>query len=156
MNEHLGTDIALYLDGPLNEQDKARIERHLSSCAECREELESMKSLKLRMTRLPQRTAPAALMRDLKKTYGAASWLDTVRNWFTWHNAWKPIGALALTALMAGVWVNRWKSSEEEFIDMDPLVTAHARYQAESLVPSSDMASCGYSGKLAAYYGDEN
>ena len=34
-----------YLDGELNQNDKAELEKHLESCTSCRESLESLKGL---------------------------------------------------------------------------------------------------------------
>jgi hypothetical protein len=40
----LRTLLSSYIDGEVNEQEKHRVETHLAGCAECREELESLRS----------------------------------------------------------------------------------------------------------------
>jgi anti-sigma factor RsiW len=56
INEHEACrqDLSVYIDGRLTQRERARVERHLSSCASCREELSS-----LRMTLSLLRAVPA-------------------------------------------------------------------------------------------------
>jgi hypothetical protein len=117
---------------------------------------EEFQSLRLRLNRLPRRPAPADLMRKLKSEYMGPSWLDRIRAWLAWPVIWKPVGVLALAALLAGAWIAHWKNSEDEFIDDQPLIAAHARYEQEALVPQGDMAHSEFGAHLAVYYGDEN
>ena len=113
-------------------------------------------SLRLSLSRMPRHAAPEKLIRKLKKEYIGNPLLDALRSWFVWPVLWKPVGVLAVVALLAGVWVGKWKSSENNFIDAGPLLAAHARYQSQSLVPQKEIAGSNFGAQLASYYGDEN
>src|SRR4051812_38674665 len=110
---------------------------------------EEHQDLRLSLSRLPRRSAPPKLMRALKRKYIGRPWLDEWRAWFSWPVLWKPVSAFAVGAFLAGLWISKWKSSEAEFVDMQPLAAAHSRYQAESLVPPGDMAGSNFGAQLA-------
>lgn len=117
---------------------------------------EEFQDIRVRLGRLPRRAAPPELLHALKQEFEGGSWSARLRAWFSRPAVLRPVGALALAALLAGAWIAHWKWSERQFIDMQPLTTAHARYQDEALMPPADMAGSNFSGQLAMYYGDEN
>ena len=112
--------------------------------------------LRLRLGKLRQRPAPSALIRSLKRDFIGSSWRDRIFEMFVGPALWKPASVLAVLGLLAGVWMNNWKSTENEMLDIQPLLTAHARYQSESMVPPGDLANSGFGFQLASYYGEEN
>ncbi len=131
----------------MNENIDENIFRHLN---------EEHQDLRLRLSRVPYRSAPPALLHALREKFAPTPTDSHWQRWFAWPVLWKPVGALALGALLAGAWIARWKVSEAELIDMEPLAAAHSRYQAETLVPAADMAGSNFGGQLAVYYGDED
>lgn len=82
-----------YLDGELAPDERARVEDHLSGCAECRREVEVFRSMKRDLAAAaPDGTDP-----------GGSVWRD-VRRRLTWTGGWALV--LAGAALWAGwaVW----------------------------------------------------
>jgi len=55
MNGHLNEQLSAYLDGELNELDRARAEAHLAECGECRAELEALRRVVRRAATLDDR-----------------------------------------------------------------------------------------------------
>src|SRR5258706_2703751 len=158
MNEHIeGELLSSYLDGAVSIDQKTWIKAHLQHCSICHEEAESLQGVKLHLSRLPRREAPTQLMTKLKKQFIGPSWMDRFLNWISQPVVWKPVGALAVTVLLVGPWVlTQTAGSSDEFVDLEPLLAAHNRYQAEGMVPQADMVGSNYSMRLASYYGDEN
>lgn len=117
---------------------------------------EEFKDLRLRLRQLPSRPAPTELISSLKREFIGPSWRDRLIGFFIRGPVWRPVGAVALSALIAVALLTHWKTSEQDFLDVQPLVTAHARYQNESLVPPGDLAGSGFGFQLASYYGEEN
>ena len=50
---HLGERLSGYLDGELTQQDRHLVERHCEACAQCRADLEELKSLRERIAGVP-------------------------------------------------------------------------------------------------------
>jgi anti-sigma factor RsiW len=48
-DSHVGEWLSGYLDGELTQQVRQRVERHLADCEECRENLQELDALRLRM-----------------------------------------------------------------------------------------------------------
>lgn len=104
--------------------------------------------LQLRLSRLPSRPAPPALIAKLKAQHTAAPW------WHAWM--WKPIGALTLATAFFAVWMFTRVESDTNAIDLEPLLASHARYRAESLIPPADMVSSDLSAHLVSYHPDDH
>jgi len=117
---------------------------------------EEFKDLRLRLRALPIHSAPPALLHSLKQQFVGPTWKERFLSLFTGPAMWRPISAVAVAALVAGAWITHWKMSENDLLDVQPLVAAHARYQSESMVPSGDLAGSGFGFQLASYYGEEN
>jgi hypothetical protein len=117
---------------------------------------DEFKDLRLRLRELPARSAPAWLMQSLKKQFIGPSWSDRLSAALRGGPIWRPVGAFVLVGLLAGVWITHSGSSEQDLVDVAPLVAAHARYQSESLVPPGDLAGSGFGFQLASYYGEED
>lgn len=60
MIDQIRNKLNAYLDGELNERSRAQVEEHLQVCADCRDELEGLRSLseRLQAAPLPEFTTP--------------------------------------------------------------------------------------------------
>jgi hypothetical protein len=65
---------------------------------------------------------------------------------------WVPVGAVAAAMLTVGLWMNQARSADE--LPLEPLLAAHARYSAESLVPEEHLVASAYSDQLTALDSD--
>ena len=117
---------------------------------------ETHQDIRLKLGRLPQHAAPAVLLRSLHHQYAETHWIEKIRAWFVWPTLWKPVGALTVAAVIAAAWMSHTRNKLDDYIDMQPLVAAHSRYQAETLVPDGDMAATNFDTQLAMYYGDQD
>ena len=143
MSPHIdGPMMTALLDGQLSASDNARCNGHLASCSACRHELDSLRHLKLVVSTAPRKTMPADLALTLERRFVfAPSWKRTV------PRLWVPLGATA-AALSIGLWMQGLRASEE--IPLEPLLTAHARYSAEGLIPQENLVASTYSDQLAS------
>lgn len=57
-DRHPRADISAYADGELGRQDGERLERHLESCAACRDELAELRALRSALSDLPEVRVP--------------------------------------------------------------------------------------------------
>lgn len=145
-----GQELSNLVDGQVTPARERKILTHLDECLDCNHEFESLSRVKIQYRSLPSHPAPAGLVYQLKKTYAGSA---TRRGWTFW---WKPVGAFAALALLvSGVFWNRG-AADAEFIDLDSLMTAHSRSQADLVVPQADMVRSNFSARLASYYGNEN
>ena len=112
--------------------------------------------LRLRLSRLPHRAAPPALLLRLKREYATTPWRARIKSWFAWPVIWKPASVALASVAVVGLWFNHSRVAEDDVIDMRPLVAAHSRYQAESLVPDGDLVGSNFGAQLANYYSNEN
>ncbi|MFI6818489.1 anti-sigma factor family protein [Nonomuraea sp. NPDC050328] len=62
---HLGENVSALVDGELNHMERERALAHLTFCAECRREVESMRALKSRLRSLDGPAMPADLTMSL-------------------------------------------------------------------------------------------
>ena len=147
MNGHAhGPELSAYLDGALAPDPRARVELHMSSCADCRAELDSLRHLKLALSSAPRKGMPADLALALERRFvaGAAE---------PWYAAalrpiiWAPAGALALATLAVSLWLRSAATLDE--IPLEPLLAAHTRYSAEALVPEDNLVASNYSDQLS-------
>src|SRR5581483_10719185 len=60
-HELLKEDLSAYLDGELSQQEKAKVDGHLASCAECRDELAAARSASAKFRAQAAADAPAGL-----------------------------------------------------------------------------------------------
>jgi anti-sigma factor RsiW len=142
-----GPEISSYLDGALDPERRAGVELHLSSCADCRAELESLRHLKLALSSAPRKRLPADLALSLESRLapGARPWLSRLAR----PVVWAPAGAVGLAVLAVSLWLRSTAALEE--IPLEPLLAAHARYSAESLVPEDNLIAANYSDQVSDF-----
>ena len=70
-HELLKEDLSAYLDGQLSPQEKATVDAHLSSCAECRDELAAARTASARFRAQAAANAPAGLADRVLSMAGA-------------------------------------------------------------------------------------
>lgn len=100
-NEHsyVGERLSAYIDRALPEQERARVQAHLESCAACREELESLLWAKRLLRETPTVAVPRAFVvrrADLEGQNAAKRLLITPRRRTLWATQW----ATALVGLL--------------------------------------------------------
>ena len=146
MSDHIdGIEISAFLDGALAEPERGRVDSHLTACAACRHEFESLRHMKLVLSSAPRKNMPAELALALERRLvtGSPRWKTLLKPAF-----WVPFGAVAAAALTVGVWMNQARAADE--LPLEPLLAAHARYSAESLVPEEHLVASAYSDQLTA------
>lgn len=152
MNQHIeGPEISALLDGALPAADRARVDGHVSSCASCRLELDSLRHMKLVLQSAPRKTMPADLALSLeRRLVHSSAWWTT----FSRPALWVPTGAMAAAALMVGFWIHSTRAADE--VPLEALLEAHARYSAETLVPEDNLVASNYSDQLPSLYADSS
>lgn len=63
---------------------------------------------------------------------------------------WAPAGALALATLAIGVWFRTLDRDPDQYVPLEPLLAAHSRYTAESLLPEDNLVAASYTAYSAA------
>ncbi len=145
MNGHAdGLDLSAYLDGALAPEPRARVELHMSSCADCRAELDSLRHMKLALSSAPRKNMPPDLALALERRFvaGARPWYAAL----TKPAVWAPAGALAVATMAVSLWLRSAATLDE--IPLEPLLAAHARYSAEALVPEDNLVASNYSDQV--------
>jgi anti-sigma factor RsiW len=147
MNEHPeGVEISAFLDGALSPEDRARVDAHVSHCAGCRSELESLRHLKLALSSAPRRTLPADLaLRLERRAVRAPSFFGSLTRPAVWG-----AGALAAAVLAFGLW--RRAAPPVDELPLAPLLAAHARSNAEGPVGGDHLVASAYTDQIAASY----
>ncbi len=130
MNEHIeGVELSSLIDGALDDAARARAAAHLSACAPCRAELESLRAFKRLAADAPRRALPADLALRLERRHVAAPpWALLTR-----PRVWAPAGALAAAALAAALWLRSTQAPAE--LPLEPLVAAHEAAAGQTLTP---------------------
>jgi anti-sigma factor RsiW len=146
--------LSSYLDGQLDAGQKSRIDSHLADCSGCREELESLRYTKRLLASAPRRAMPPELISAIEERLDGASLPRHLWHVLQAPRVFVPAGALAALALFASLWFGVRRDSPEQYIPLEPLLSAHARYTAESLVPQGSLVSSTYSSQLTAQYND--
>ena len=112
-----------------------------------------------RLRSLPRHAAPPALMRTLNHAFlDAPAPRRTIGRWFADVVPLRPVAAFAASVVVLGlvaVGVQR-NARADKGMDVDALLAAHMRYQAENLVPSADPSHADMSAQLVKYYADED
>lgn len=141
--------LSSYLDEQLDAAERGRIDKHLADCPSCREELACLRHFKQVLAGAPRRAMPPELISAIEDGLRRPWWsVRTAPRYFV------PAGALAALALAAGLWLGVKRESPDQSIPLEPLLTAHARYTAESLVPQGSLVSSTYSAQLTAQNDD--
>lgn len=143
MNGHEdGSSISAYMDGALAAAERERVDAHLSSCASCRAELESLRHLKMTFFSAARKTLPPDLALSLERRFTAEPWHAAL----TRPVIWAPVGAVGLAALVVSLWLRSTAALEE--LPLEPLLAAHARYSAEALMPEDNLVASNYSDQM--------
>lgn len=143
--------LSALLDNELSVEETAHVSRHLESCAACREELAHLRHTKAVLAAAPRRAMPpdlvAAIEARLERPAGP---FPRLRRFVTAPRVWAPAGALALAALLMSLWVRTLDRDPDQYVPLEPLLAAHSRYAAESLVPEDSLVAASYSAPDAA------
>lgn len=156
MNPHEPSDqLSAYADGELPAGELAAVEAHLGACPPCREALAGLREVKSALAAAPTRPMPPALIAALEADHARRLEAAPRFAWL-WPRLWIPAGALAGALALATLWVGlSSRLASEDELPLEPLVAAHSRYAAETLVPQSvPAASNGYL-QLAYFRPDE-
>lgn len=146
--------LSAYLDKELNSRENARLESHLAGCPSCKQELFLLRRTKRALAAAPRRAVPPELIARLEENLSHplpsrdSSWQD----WLPRPALRMPLGAMAAVALVLGLWLGLKKDDPDRYVPLEPLLAAHSRYTAESLVPQGALISSNYA--LLAYSGD--
>ncbi|MFI5363011.1 MAG: anti-sigma factor family protein [Elusimicrobiota bacterium] len=146
MSTHIdGSQISAFLDGALTGAELSSAAAHVDACGACRRELESLRHMKLVLSSAPRRTLPAdlALALEHRLVAGSSLWKTFVK-----PALWIPAGAVAAASLMVSLWMHQARSADE--IPLEPLLAAHERYSAESLVSQDHLVASAYSDQLTS------
>ena len=144
MNNHIkGAQWAAYIDNEMDVDEKKVIQNHLNNCSVCAQEVEKFQELKIRFSRLQHHTAPRQLIELLKNQYSPRQTFAQI--------FWRPVAAVVVLAAVASIFFIYRPNAEPDYVDLDSLLVAHSKYQAESLVPSADMSQSNYSARLASF-----
>ncbi len=146
--------LSSFLDGQLDDGQKSRVAAHLADCSNCREELDSLRYTKRLLASAPRRAMPPELISSIEQRLTQSTWTGRFWQGLKAPRVFVPAGAFAALALIAGLWFGVRRDSSEQYIPLEPLLTAHARYTAESLVPQGSLVSSTYSAQLTAQYND--
>lgn len=145
-HEEGGLLLSALVDNELSPQERARIEGHLQACMECRSELASLRRAKALLAAAPRRAMPSELVAAIEaRVEGRATSWAWLRGFVSAPRLWAPAGALALAALLMTAWMSLLDRDPDQFVPLEPLLAAHARYTAESLVPEDNLVAASYS-----------
>ena len=109
---HLGDELQDFLDGRLAEPNRARVEEHLSTCAQCRREIGALRWVKNEaLGRLPAEEVPEALASRVRATLDGedteARGEGRVRRYSQRPVRWAASAALVVAAALAFFFVSR-------------------------------------------------
>jgi anti-sigma factor RsiW len=149
-----GLQLSAYLDGELSADETALLKSHLDACPACRVELEGLRAAKHWLSAAPRRAMPPELIADLSERFARPSWGERLSAWMPRPQVWIPAGAVAALLLGSGVWLHWRNADPDQYVPLEPLLAAHSRYEAESLVPQTSLVASSYSSQLTAEYAD--
>jgi anti-sigma factor RsiW len=153
MSAHVdGERLSAYLDGESVPAEKAAVEAHLTGCPSCRRSLVTVRSGKALLAAAPRRSLPPAFLSALRRRLNRPTWRERARALFRLPRVWIPTTAIAAAAASLAIW---WGTEPEEYIPLEALSAAHARYAAESLAAQGAFSSADASAQLAAYHHDD-
>ena len=150
MNDHPDeSELSAFVDAEVPLEEGARLEAHLSLCPSCRTQEASLREVKGALAGLPRRRLPEGLGAALEALgREAGERLLDEEPLRPRMGSWAPAGALVAASLLLAVWTgNRWGPTSEGDLPLEPLLAAHSRYAAESLVPG-DLVAADFSAEL--------
>jgi hypothetical protein len=141
-----------YLDDELSTEEIRAFDGHLTSCPDCRLELAGLRETKRRLALLPRQPLPTGLAAELhSQLYRPASWTRFLLRFLTRPRIWVPAGAFATATLLLGLfWGHLGRDSDS--VPIEPLLAAHNRYSAETLLPQEALVTANYSSQINSYY----
>lgn len=124
-----------FVDGALADDERVLFEEHLAGCAECRNEVAALRSLKARLAEAPRRPLPAALRAAWARRSRPPLW----RRWIPPARSprWFAAGLATAALAVATAWVLQRDVAVPAAIDLEPLMAAHAASAAERPMPVS-------------------
>lgn len=154
MNHDEAALLSALIDGELSQDERARVESHLPGCASCRADLDGLRFMKARLARADRRAMPPDLIAGIEAAVARP-----------WHLRWFPVlgrstvmipaGMVAAAGIIVGLWLGMTNNDPDQFIPLEPLLAAHARYEAEALLPEDNMVAARYSYQLANADGED-
>ena len=144
--------ISALLDGDLTPAEAGGLERHLSACSPCAAERDAADAARALLREARSVPMPLDLRATLEAQLTRPSWADRAREWVRMPAVWAPAGLAAAAVIVFALFSNQF--GQEADLPLEPLLAAHERYAAESLVPTVEMRSIAYSQRVAAYYED--
>ena len=145
--------LSAYLDGELASEERAELEAHVSACASCRRELDGLLHMKKVLASAPRRAVPPELIAELEARISRPAWRGAALRLLR-PQVWVPAGVMAAATLLIGLWLGRGAAEADRTVPIEPLLAAHARYAAETLVPQGTLVASNYSANLSADSGD--
>ena len=115
--DKLGEQLSAYLDGELNDEDRAAVEVTLQDDPSARAELARLRETAHAASELPRRGAPGSLAADVMATIERGDLLDDAAPLPKTHGwSWRSLNALLVTAAMIAVviTVGLWGMSQRE------------------------------------------
>jgi anti-sigma factor RsiW len=138
--------LSALIDNELDAQETARVSRHLESCAGCRDAAARLTHMKAVLKAAPRRAMPPDLVAAIEARLEARPSLPArLGRLVSAPRVWAPAGALALAALLMSLWVRTLDRDPDQYVPLEPLLAAHSRYAAESLVPEDSLVAASYS-----------
>lgn len=154
MNHDEQAWLSALIDGELSGEERSRVEAHLPACASCRSEVQALRFVKERLSRADRRAMPPELIADIERAVARP-----------WQLRWFPVlgrstvlipaGMVAAAGLIVGLWLGLTNNDPDQFVPLEPLLAAHARYEAEALLPEDTMVAARYSYHLANADGED-
>lgn len=138
--------LSALLDNELTASETSRVTRHLEACADCRQELAHLRHMKAVLAAAPRRAMPPELVAAVEaRLERGAGPFSALRRLASAPVFWAPAGALAMAALLMSLWVRALDRDPDQYVPLEPLLAAHSRYAAESLVPEDSLVAATYS-----------
>jgi anti-sigma factor RsiW len=153
MTAHVeGETLSAYLDGEMGGPDAASVETHLTGCPACRRALVALRTSKALLSAAPRHAMPAAVYAAVQARVRRPVWGRRLLGFFRLPRVWVPAAALAAALLSFAYWR---EAKQEDYIPLEALSAAHARYTAESLAPQGGTSASDFSAQLAVYRYDD-
>ncbi|MDE2040101.1 MAG: zf-HC2 domain-containing protein [Elusimicrobia bacterium] len=142
------------LDGELPDAERSRIENHLRRCPDCARELLELRRVKALLSGAARRPLPAELIAAIEaRVERRPSFFAALRRLAAAPLVWAPAAALTMAALLMTFWMRSLDRTPDEYVPLGPLLAAHSRYVAESLIPEDNLVAESYSAPDASDQG---
>lgn len=105
--ENIKELMSMYIDNEINEVDKAKFEKHIAQCPQCKEEYEILKDLVLECSEIDEVELPQGFMEELhKKLIVAQTNKPSKFTQFIRRANWKPVAGAVAAVLILAISVN--------------------------------------------------